>query len=200
MLLFLPLILFWIRKIFLSNLFVASIIMNIFIIFFSLGVAGIYFIRNELQNAVEMYEKTLNSIEDNKLHFRTDVTQQIHSLYQISNIFSVAENTDNKVESKFTLSEISTKIEELSIEYVKKYKLTVEVSRKDIDDITNEISVIMSKFKLKRDEFPTSAWYATVFENVEASQRVSLMRKIEDVLKYAPGQSISKNQASLAKQ
>lgn len=154
-----------------------------------------------------MYEKTLNSIEDNKLHIRTDITQQIHSLYQLSNIFSVAENTDNKIESKLTLSEMTSKIEELSTEYVEKYKLTVEASRKDIDDVTNEISIIMSKFKLKRNEFPTSAWYATVFENVEASQRDSLMRRIEDVLKYAPGQTIStrsesksKKQDTLAKQ
>lgn len=182
--------------------------MNILIFFLSLslGVAGIYYIRNELQNAVDMYEKTLNSIEDNKLHIRTDITQQIHSLYQLSNILSVAENTDNKIESKFTLSEMTSKIEELSIEYVKKYKITVTASRKDIDDVTREISIIMDNFKLKRKEFPTSAWYATVFENVKESQRDYLMKRIEDVLKYAPGQTISlgqninKNQTSLAKQ
>ena len=167
--------------------------------FFTLGVAGIYFIRNEFQNAVDMYEKTLNSIEDNKIHFRTDITQQIHSLYQLSNIFHVAENSDTKVESKFASSELTAKIEELSIEYVEKYKLTVEVCRKDIDDVTDEIKIIMSKFRQKREEFPTSAWYAIVFENVEESQRESLMKRIEDVLKYAPGLSLSKNKESLAK-
>lgn len=161
------------------------------------AVGGIYFIQKDYQSAANLYEKTLKSIEDNKDHFRTDKTQQIHSLYQLSIILSVSEESEEQIESKYSRPELEAKIQELSTEYVEKYKLTVDVCKKDISDVQGEISSIMSKFKLKRSEFPTSAWWAVVFENVEEAQQKPLLQRIEDVLKYAPGQSICKNETDL---
>lgn len=163
------------------------------------GAAGIYFIKKDIQNAVDMYEKSLNSAKDNESHFKTDKTQQIHSLYQLSIILSKSEKSGERIQSKFTLPELHAKTEELTTKYVKKYKLIVEDCKKDIHNVSNEISLIMSNFKLKRNEFPTSAWWATVFENVEKEQRQTLLSRLEEVLKNAPGKSVCKNESTLAK-
>lgn len=151
----------------------------------------------DVVNAVETYVKVLNSVEDNKSNIRTDVTQQIHTLFHLSNILSELNENGVNFNCDFKPSELREKVEELSKTYLGKSKSIVENCKKSIDEVDAEISQIQKNFKLSRAGFPTSAWWCIVFENLKDNETDPFFEKLQDTFKNAPGRTILKRENSI---
>lgn len=122
-------------------------------------------------------------------NIRTDVTQKIHSLYHLSNLLINCQNNDQVIKSKYNATELSSKVEELSNDYVEKSKAMIETCKVNLDDVSKEISKTFSVFKLKSKGVPTSIWWIETFERTKEDKEV-LVNKLEDALKNAVSQSI----------